>query len=267
MVKSTVSYLKKHWSLLICAAIAGVILSAARIQGGFFAFLGEFFNLDKPSFFEVYKVISPIIGSWWGTLLAIVAYSMYFAYIVGVVDRHMKIGEFRLGSPMRKINENFSFMFVVVVFFVIAEEIVNVLISLVASALLSLAAPVVAYVVTILAYILFQYVAIMFFVLISLWVPETVITGMSMKDSLSASLELGKDHFGKMLKAALACLAPVFLVGMIGAFLPPVLRVAVNTVAVTAIIAYIPVYVFTAYYEVSDLEREDLAPNKNFWKK
>ena len=262
-----VSYLKKHWSLLIASLVAGVAVSVAHIGGGFFAYLNQFFTYGDLSFYEVYSRISPIIGSWWGTLLALLVLAGFFAYIVGVIDRHMKIGEFRLGSPMRKINENLSFILIFLVVFLLIEELVNVLVALASAAVMSVAAPVVAYLITILAYVVIQGVAIIFFVMGALWVPESIITGMSMRDSFSAALEKGKGHVGKMLIGALLCAVPAFLVSMAGAFVGPAIRVIFNAVSATAIIAYIPVFVFTAYYEISDLEREDLSPAKNFWKR
>lgn len=261
------SYLKRHWVLLILALALGALLSVARLGGGFYAYLSTFFVQTKPNFYGVYSQLSPIIGSWWGTILGIIVSGIFFAYFVGVIDRHMKIGEFRLDAPFRRVNENLSFMLVFLVVFVLIEEVVNVLVALASAAMLSIASPVLAYVTTIVAYILFQGVALTLFVMGALWVPETVITGMSMKDSLAMAIDMGKGHVGKMLLGAVIGLAPAFAISMLGAITGPVLRIVLNAISAGILVAYIPTFVFTAYYEISDLEREDLNPVKNFWKR
>ena len=265
--KLAVTYLKKHWILPLFALGLGALLSIARLGGGFYAYLSKFFEQGKPTFYDVYSQLSPIVGSWWGVLIALILCAMFFAYYVGIIDRHMKIGEFRLNAPFRKVNENVTFMLVFLVVFILVEEIVNVLVALASAAILSVATPVVGYVVTIIAYVLFQGVTLLLFTMCALWIPETVITGMSMKDSLSVAIGMSKGHVGKMFFGALIGLSSAFLISMIGAFTGPVIRTILNAVSAGVLIGFVPVYVFTSYYEISDLEREDLSPVKNFWKK
>ena len=195
------------------------------------------------------------------------AAGVFFAYVIGVIDRHMKIGEFRLDAPMRKINENLSFMLLFLVVFVLIEEIVNVLVALASATMLNVASPEIAYLVTILAFVVFQTLALTFFVMGALWVPETVITGMSTKEALSTAIDMTKGHMGKMFVGAVMGILPAFAVSMLGVFAGPVMRTVLNALSAGVLVAFVPAFVFTAYYEISDLEREDLNPAKNVWNK
>ena len=118
---------------------------------------------------------------------------------------------------------------------------------------------------TIVAFVLFQGIAIVFFVMGVLWVPECVITGMAPKQALSTALAMGKGHIGKIFLGAMMGVLPAFGISMISAFVDPVTRTVLNAVAVALVVAYVPAFAFTAYYEISDLEREDLNPVKNVW--
>lgn len=265
--KLTVSYLTKRKVFLLFSVIAGALLGVVRSGGGFFNFLANFFEHGKLSFYDVYRQISPVIASWWGTALFVILLSMFFAYVVGVIDRHMKIGQFNLGSPFRRVNENLIFVLTFIVTLLIVEEVVNVAVSLMSSMLLNVAHPTVAYLLTIASYVVFQSIAIIVLSMSALWIPETLHSGLSVRKAYGSSIELAKGNIGRMFVGILAVLLPCFLVSILGAFLPPSLQTVVNVIVLSAIVAYLPTFMFVCYYEIADLEREDLNPTKNLWKR
>lgn len=265
----TFSYLKKNFVLPLVAmlipAIAACFLYTPYWEVSFVA------GFDFAPYKTAGQTLVILFGdSWqyaWPVILVAVLQVFGAAIIMSSLDRHFRTGMLSLKSPVRLINISiFPIAIGVIVMSVTAIILRFLLFGLVSLVQVILgamsAAPGVA-----LAII--AAVAIGLFVLHSMlllpmlmWAPIMFIYGYKFRDAAALSFKLisRKKLFWSLFLPMLICAGIQLLVGFLQVHVA--IAYAVNFVIFLFTNVYTTVYTMIAFYEISGLDRRDIAPYK-----
>lgn len=196
-------------------------------------------------------------GYIWALIFLTIICAIFLAFLIGTMDRDMRIGDFRLQNFGRRVNYNF-FISLLSIYFV---GIIIILYKIVSGAfyllwIKVLPSVLIPYSFIITSTVLFILMTI-FFVLFALTPIIMVNGGQRLLYCIGQSIVNGRDHLGQLL---FAVLFPIFIkfifVQLLSfhSYLSIVFEIVLNAL----IIVYVITLIFVAFYDINDLDRKDL---------
>ncbi|MCM1306703.1 MAG: hypothetical protein NC037_03745 [Bacteroides sp.] len=255
---------------LVPALMLPFVLSPSEAM--YYLFDMEFLNIHSiASQFEY--MWRPVYSYWYIGVIGLALLVFTSAITFGVIDRHMKVGEFTL-SP-RRIKSRLNYNLLTALKFVIATVIILVFFDIVAILLYFLWATVFkSYAATLVFSIgtmcLVEVLMIYTMCWFILWPPFMLHTGLK---SSSAFKSAFSSMGGRLTKTAFSICVPIifFQAVMIitAAFkLGVICRVVLDGVAYAIIIPYYFTLMYNTFYEVTGTERMDIElKKKDIWAK
>jgi len=194
--------------------------------------------------------------------------SLISAYVIGTIIRHMRTGRFDLTRFTTCVNDNFLAVFrlaVVTAIFLILFGLLNSLFIFLWSKVVRRTAWLVV-VLSVISMLLLFMVLNALFAALTLWVPAMTITGQPAFPSLATSIRETKAHgFRCFYFGVLLPLIPGFIVEYLLSLTGiNVLLFFGDVILYYIILLYYPVFSLSAYFDILDLDREDLL-EKNRW--
>lgn len=264
-MKSTLKYFFDKGPQLVLLAIVPSLLSALLLSpSASLYYLMQYKDVHGANFAELYKDMHflPFEFFWLG-IIGLVLYFFVLALLFGIVDRHMRIGEFTVSFRRAKTRLNYNFLtalkfgLAVGIVFEAGDVLVSVLYYLWAVVFGSGAAW--------LVFSVFSWLAVSALLLyaasaVLLWPPFMLHTGLKSPDAF----KMGWRHMsGRILKSMLTLLivvVPIQVVMIIvGALTDSVVaRVILDGLSFAIVLPYYVTLMYNTFYDVTGTERMDL---------
>lgn len=210
------------------------------------SFIYSHFSL-LPSFNVIMIVI-------WSVLL-ICSFGLSFSYM----EKHLKYGIKSYTKAFTSLNYTIPAVLPAFITVIALEEFTAFLNALFVK-LVSLSGSTVAGILLPCIYIFLLLILFLIYSMISLWIPIKTVTGYSTRDSLRYSIRLTQ---GNQFKILTGLAFPLLITAPIMVLLKQFSQIEIiNTAAYILcyvfIFAYIPAYIMTAYFKLSNMERKDI---------
>ena len=277
--KSTLRFIKDNFLQLVMSAILPAVIMAF-----FFDPSRKFLILlsldEKMRFHEIFAN-SAFINGWvrLGMLIPfILIWCVFLSSLVGGIERRMKYGEFYQKGNfvkffLRKVNNNFLHLLKLAVCFVIILELVTVAETLFTFMWIKVCGPISKIILTFVTQMLF----IMLFLVISsymlLMLPNMTIKGYSLRSSLRESVRSITPKLFIKILFTLAITLLLSILPLLGHrllshffkyFGRGVVQWILTFVWYWMLTMFVPAYMYTVFFGVGDIEREDLRPSTSF---
>ena len=265
----TFSYLKKNFLLptvaMLIPAVAACFLYTSYWEVSFVA------SFDFMPYKSAWQTFTIIFGDAWQYVWPVVIVSALqivgAAIIMSAVDRHFRTGSLSLKSPVRLINISvFPIAIGVAVMSLTAIVLRLLLFGLVSLVqvifdTLSVAPGAALAVISAIAVVLF-FLHTLIIIPMLMWAPIMFIYGYKFRDAAAMSFKLisGKKLFYGLFLPMSVCAGLQLLVGFLDVHVA--ISCAVDFVIFLFTNVYATVYIMIAFYDISDLERRDIAPYK-----
>lgn len=266
-LNSTFKYIAGHWLYFLLMSAAPALAVAFLYRPTMALSFIDSLDVSRTyDFGSVYYGISSFCHNWWMTLIAVSVVMAFAIIVIVTVDRDMKIGHFSAGNPLKKLNEN-SLMLIPIYFFtlVVIELGYLVLSVLISLWILIFNSNGLLYMASVVSLFLVLLVELIFFSLTLLWIPHMLQTGYTGARAFSAAIRKIRGNFGTVFFHMLLIAMPVLVLAVLEQMLKLYLGWLVIMAAVIIILPFFSVYPFVVYYDVEDLDREDLK-NISIWK-
>jgi len=279
-IKLTFEYMgnKHYWKLMLLSLIPSVLLSLLSSYSTTASFFVKYAERDLQNFKEVFSVFSELSSN---TLMRLGLYlllaillAVFFAYVIGVVFKHMRTGRFMLRHPAKRVNENFLSAFSAVLGIYLVVFLFGVFMSIAVYFWFFATKNRIATLILAIFSMLLLFVLLLFIIsLMSLTVPYMAGEGKGLFSAISASIRTSR---AKLKSIALSTLLPLIVMGIIEigfSFVFPLIPneiaekavdTIVGTIISTFLFSYFPVLFFTIFYDLKGWEREDKKPVNSF---
>ncbi len=214
-------------------------------------FADTFCAISIFNFADEQAIISGIIG----IILSIVCVAMLMA----MLEKHMRIGKRTFNGLFAKLNDNLlstgAFILLMLAFYELWTVITAALVALFAS----IQTIVLAYILTVVAFIGMHFVLIYAISTVYLWLPCMQITGFKPFEALSYSYQLVAPKTNQIVFSQIAILIVAELViGAIAIFLSEWVMVLAAMAAYTLMLMFFCVRMQVVYFDRAQIERADL---------
>lgn len=265
----TFSYLKKHFLLptlaMLIPAIAACFLYTPYWEVSFVA------HFDFEPYRSAGETFAILFGdSWqyvWPVIVVAVLQTVGASIIMSAIDRHFRTGMLSMKSPVRLINISIFPIAIGVALMSLVAIVLRFLlfgsISLVQTIFgaMSAASGVALAVMSAIAVSVF-FLHVLIVIPMLMWAPVMFIYGYKFRDAAALSFKLisGKKLYWGLFLPMLICAGIQLLIGFLQVH--AAISCAVGFVIFLFTNVYATVYTMIAFYDISDLERRDIAPYK-----
>ncbi len=279
--KSAIKYfIDKGTYLTLISVIPSLLLPFLLSPSSTFYFLFQYKDINSESFSAMYIQMRNLPYDYFYVgIVGIVLIVFAVSILIGVVDRHMRIGDFTLSvkKAVTGINFNFLSALLYLVIVCVASEVINLILT----AIYYLWATIIPYpqvwlFVSLLFYFLNSYIILMFFATTILFPPFMLHTGYKPADAFKMAWRQITGHVSKTALSIFIVLIPFVLsataIGIAGAVVGfskleiMVARTVLDGVMYTVMIPFFITLMYSLFYEVTGAERVDLV-NVSIWKK
>lgn len=272
-LKATLSYFFDKGAQMVLLSVVPALLSALVFSpsAGLY-FLMCYKDLHADSFASLYKQMHFLsYDFFWVGIIGIVLCFFVIALLFGIVDRHMRIGEFTVSFRRAKTRINYNIL-TALRFGITAGvlfEVGDVLLTLLYYAWANLFGSGEAWLVfgilswiAVCALLLFTMAAIL------LWPPFMLHTGLRSRDAFKMGWRQMSGRLPSSVFTMLVCLAPLVIVmSVVGAVTSStVARVVLDGVSLAVCIPYYITLMYVQFYDVTGTERMDLQKT-DIWSK
>lgn len=271
--KPTLEYFFNKGAQLVLLSIVPSLLSALVFSpsAGLY-YLLNYRHIAAENFVELYEDMHFLpYDFYWAGIIGLVLYCLAVALLFGIVDRHMRIGEFTISFSRAKTRLNYNiltalrFSLVVGVAFVLGDLILTVLYYFWATAF---GAGEAWLVMSIISWLLVSCGLLVFCCSIQLWPPFMLHTGLRSRDAFKMGW---RQMSGRIFSSAITMLlavvpfqAVMFLVG--GLTDSTAARVVLDGLAFAVVLPYYITMMYVNFYDVTGTERMDLQKT-DIWSK
>ncbi|NCA67221.1 MAG: hypothetical protein EOM87_04055 [Clostridia bacterium] len=264
-VKLTFQYIKgKHfWKLAALTLLPSLLFSFLSSFSNIASFFVNFFDQNLSSFAAIYSKLIDVNGkNFVFVILSIVVFSSIIAILIGAMQRHMRTGKFSAKNTFRRINDNFMPTILVLVILYIIIYMFGFLISLLiafwfAVTKIQLATLILSAFFTLVIFIVLAYLISLF----CLSTPFMVTTGAGIFSSASSSIRTTRNHIKDIFVAITLPLIPLFALEYVAVIINIwIVSILIDTFFVSFLMCYYPVLIFVTYYDIQQMDREDLLP-------
>lgn len=273
-LKLTYSFLKHNSLKMFLYALAPALLYPLVYNpASIFNFLMESDDKDVHSFGEIYKAIDSINGPGWILifLLALIVGGVCLSAMAGSIQRRMRYGvEYRnsMGNFWNKVNSFFLPIVMITIELTVLMQVFALLLSIFSFIWLKVASHTVFVVLTIVTMLILLFVLLLLVCLFITAFPNMTIKGFGIFKSISISVSETISHiFNIMLAIALpfvGLIIPVLLVNLLHFPGSGLLQYIVNVLYYEAVFMIGLPLVYTIFFDINDMEREDLATYKEW---
>ncbi len=274
LLKPTLKYLKKKGlPLFLIALVPSVLMSFMISPASMMYFFSIFHRLPAYDFstmaLKIFGFDNPF---WWLGIVGILLFVFFLALMFGIIDRHMRVGEFSLSPKLLFSRLNFNFMTALkfAFFALLIFEIYNLL--NLAFCLLwaqsfdnSFTA---AMLFSIITFFVLSFILLFSFTSVIMWPPFQLHLGMSTFQSMKMAVRQNGENAIRIGFIMLLFLMPFAFIMIPAAKLnwPFWARIILDSLSLaTAVTVYITMMYIT-FFEVTGTERVDLQ-NTDIWKK
>ena len=200
-----------------------------------------------------------------GLVVVFVVFVILFAVMVGAMQRHMRTGHFAVTNIFKRINENFFPVFLTLLGVFLMLFLYGLFINITIIAWWGMTHNLIAtYVMTIIFMVAFYILLMWLFSVFFLTLPNMVVTGQSLSDSVSYSVRISRSKRRLIFWAIALPISILMSLQFALVWIPEaayrIVHVIVNAFIVLFFACYYPVLMFVTYYDVNDKDREDLLP-------
>lgn len=273
-LKLTYSFLKHNSLKMFLYALAPALLYPLVYNpASIFNFLVGSGDKDVQGFGEIYKAIDSINGPGWifVFLLALIVGGVCLSAMAGSIQRRMRYGvEYRnsMGNFWNKVNSFFLPIVMITIELTAIMQIFALLLSIFSFIWLKVASHAVFIVLTVITIFVLLFVLLLVVSLFITSFPNMTIKGFGVFKSLSISVGETVSHiFNIMLAIALpfvGFIIPVLLVNLLQFPGSGLLHYIVNVLYYEAVFMIGLPLVYTIFFDINDMEREDLATYKEW---
>ena len=273
--KSSVKYfIDKGAYLALMLAAPALLLPFLLSTSSTLYYLFDFETINPTSLADMIAAVMELPYSFWYLGLVGLALLVFcIAIVYGIIDRHMRIGEFTISPDKLKTRLNFNLLtslrFCLMTF--LAFEIFNVLTTMIYYFWWVLFADRVTWLVfSIFTQIAGQIAMLYLMAQVILWCPYSLHTGLKSRDALRVAL---KSMSGRVIRTMLVlalCVLPVEICMIITGALHcgVITEVILDAIAYLYIVPFYLVLSYNIFYDVTGTERMDLVKkNDNIWSK
>ena len=265
ILKSTLRYFFDKGPQLMVLTIIPSLLSALLFSpSASLYYLMSYRNLHADHFAELYSDMHFLpFNIFYLGIIGFVLYVLVLALLFGIVDRHMRIGEFTISFRRAKTRINYNIL--TAIKFSVVFSVVFLLGDLLLTALYYLWAVVFGSGAAWLVFSLFSWLLVYFCVLffaaaMLLWSPFMLHTGLRTYDAFRMGW---RQMSGKILKSMLTLfvvVAPLLIIMIIVGSLTSnlVARVILDGLAYAIVLPYYVILMYNVFYDVTGTERMDL---------
>lgn len=261
-LKMTLSYTNgRIWYLLLLSLLPSVLIAFIFSPYGSIDFLCRFGDYYTATFGEIMLAVMGISMSYyWLGIVGIFAVPFFLSILFGAVERHMRVGEFDLGFNRVRARLNFNYItavkftliiFVVYMFFKFLQGTMFYLFcnSLQWGWALSL---------SIIWYVLIFFVELSLLSVFILWVPTMLQTGLNSAKSLGLSVRQGARYSLSTMGILLIPTIPMIAFMIVNSTLRLHIDIVLNAVLLTITVVYYVVLMYTIFFDINGIEREDI---------
>ncbi len=254
---------KNFWKLALITVIPSLFFSFISSFSTVAKFFVNFFDYDLHSFNVIFSELTDLT---WDNLLlmvlSIIAISAIISVFIGTMQRHMRTGKFAMKHIFKRINENFMPTVLTLTVLYLLIFAFGLFVSLFVAFWFAVTK------VKLAAFILSAFFVIVIFIflvylmsLFSLTAPFIVATGANVFSAASSSIRNARHHIKDIFFSILLPLLPFFLLEYAATLLnlKPI-TILTDTLFFSFLMTYYPVLLFVTYYDIQQLNREDLLP-------
>ena len=272
-LKATLSYFFDKGAQMVLLAVVPALLSALVFSpsAGLY-FLMCYWDLHADSFASLYTQMHFLsYDFFWAGIIGLVLYFFVIALLFGIVDRHMRIGEFTVSFRRAKTRINYNIL-TALKFGVTAGvifEVGDLLLTLLYYAWASVFGSGEAWLVFgILSWAAVSAMLLYTMAAILLWPPFMLHTGLRSRDAFKMGWRQMSGRLPSSVLTLLVCIVPfVVVMSVIGAVTSStVARVVMDGVALAVCVPYYITLMYVQFYDVTGTERMDLQKT-DIWSK
>lgn len=264
-IKLTFQYIggKSFWKLIIITLLPSLLFAIFASFSKVAKFFINFFKQDLVNFKNIYSNLTDVSLNYLLLIvLSLIVFSAIISIIIGTLQRHMRTGKFAIKNIFKRINENFLpsiftllLLYALIYFFGLSISLIIAFwISITGSKIATL---ILSACFTFILFLLFSYCTALF----SLICPFMVATGANVFAAISASIRSARNHIKNIMFAFVLPLIPLFFLQYMSALINIwVFHLIIDTFFVSALLCYYPVLIFVTFYDIEELDREDLLP-------
>ena len=264
-LKATLSYfLDKGAQMVLLSVIPSLMAALLFSPSAGLYFLMQYEDLHSESFASLYKQMHTLpYDFFWVGIIGLVLCFAVIALLFGIVDRHMRIGEFTVSFRRAKTRLNYNFL-TALRFGVVAGvifELCDVLLTLLYYAWASLIGNGVGWLVpAVLSWLAVCGVGIFVFCSVLLWPPFMLHTGLRARDAFKMGWRQMSGRLPScMLTLSVCFVLFVVIMSIVGSLTEStVARVIVDGLAIAVFIPYYITMMYVQFYDVTGAERMDL---------
>lgn len=272
LLKPTFQYLKSKGLFVFLMVLVPSILTCFLISpSSMLYFLYQFKDLKSYDFVtmitKLYGLDTPYF---YLGIIGVIAFVFVIAFMFGIVDKHMRMGEFKLSFSTFKSSLNYNFLTTLkftILILVIFElyNILNMAFAFLWATAFDTFTAVLLF--TILSYFILSFILLFSLTSIILWPQNQIHMGMNTKSSLGLAIrQIGENaiRVGFLLMiftvpfAVLMLLNSLFKWGVIA-------RIALDSLALATVTTVYIIVMHVIFYDITGTERMDLQ-NVDFWK-
>lgn len=268
IIKLTLNYTNsKFLALLLLAIIPSILISFSISPYSSLHFLRTYGSQDFSSFATVFLGVFGLTRASWISLFGFIFIPALLSVIMGAVERHMRIGEFNLGLNRlsSRLNFNFrtAFIFASILFIIfVLDKFLQAAVFLLFSKIFEHTA---AFALSIIWYLIMATLELFILAMIILWVPTMLHTGLTSSKAFELAVRQNKDHFFEVVLGLLIPTVPSFLIMVIVAVIGSSFAPLFDSITIAILMVYYIILMYTLYFDVNGLEREDLK-KVDIWK-
>lgn len=252
--------IKNFWYLALATLVPAVVMGLFTEPCSMIQLFANFNFVELATFGDVFTAISEL--NWWSLLAGVFAvpiFSVFFSIVCGLESKHMRWGILSGDGLPRRINNNFLPVFELIIVFLLAMELYALICSLFTFLWVKVVQKfAVKLALTIIFNVVIFLVMLCIMVMFSLTLPIMSVSGLSLRKALAGSVTLLKGKYFKMLFAVVVpMLIPYAAMGAMAAF-DFKWRGIINIVIFIFIFSYYITLMYTTYFDIEDIDREDL---------
>lgn len=237
-------------------------------------YLFDYKTISPQSFGQMYLEMRALPFSYWYLgIIGLVLLVFSIAITLGVIDRHMRLGEFTVSPSRIKNRLNYNILtalrFGITAF--VAMEFSNLLTCVLYYLWWVVFADRVTWLVfSILTVLLNQFVMLCVMSWLILWSPYCLHTGLGAKDALNRAVRSMSGRVTKTAVTLFSCIAPIEAVMIITAALNTgvVAQFLLDVLAYAIVVPFYITLMYNVFYDVTGTERMDLVQKKkDIWSK
>ncbi|MGN0771898.1 MAG: hypothetical protein ACI4MI_04875 [Christensenellales bacterium] len=273
-LKLTYSFLKHNALKMFLYALAPALLYPLVYNpASIFNFLLSSSETDMHGFVEMYMAINSINGPGWifAFLAALLVGGVSLGAMAGSIQRRMRYGvEYRnsLGNFWNKVNSFFLPIIMITLELTVIMQIFALLLSIICFIWLKIGSHVAFVVLTVITTLVLLFALLFVISMFITTFPNMTIKGFGAIKSLSISVGETLSHiFSIMFSIALpfvGLVIPVMLVNLLHFTGSGLIKYIVNVLYYLAIFMIGLPLVYTIFFDINDMEREDIATYKEW---